>query len=367
MFQPQFTVTLKIAKSLMEIEAARQSIADLDVGEDARKRFAKTAQMFSAYYSTKLEGSPLTWEQAVEVISQYANSPRTKVGGGGVDELLGYYRALKQLGKLKRKGYVFCEARINILHASITESAVCDPKATFYRLDQNLIQDSPAAKMLYLPPEPKDVSVLVRDFVKWNEANKKEIPCPLRAGIAQYQFMTIQPFNTANGRTARFLSSLILWLGDYDLKGFCSLEEHYARDPAAYYKLIALDPPHNFLERTGTDMTPWLEYFCAGMAASFASVASTVRNEMHTQGFDQKVSEWLDWRQRKVLSLFNRRKEVKTSQVAELLNMNERTVRSLCQKWVDGEFLKITVEANKKRRYALHDNYNRRRSMKRAA
>jgi Fic family protein len=366
MFEPHFKITLPIVNSLVEIEAARQSITDLNVTGEIRTRFMKTARMFAAHYSTKLEGNPLTWDQAVEIMTQKASSPRSKVGGGGYNELLGYYHALKELRVLKDKGYRISEAQIHLLHALITRDEASSVKGA-YRLDQNLIQDSSTAKVFYLPPEPQAVPVLMRDLMKWIDISKKEIPCPLRAGIAQHQLMTIHPYSSGNGRTARLLSSLILWLGGYDLNGFCSLEEHYARDPETYYKLIALELPQNYMERAENDMTSWLEYFCAGMAASFKNIATIVRDEMHTQDFDQTMSGWLDWRQRKVLALFKRCKEIKTSQVGELLNLDERTARTLCQKWVQSDFLRITTTANKNRRYALHEGHSSRRTTKRVA
>jgi len=47
-----------------------------------------------------------------------------------------------------------------------------------------------------MPPEAKDVSKLMKDMVVWIN-NNKELPCPIVAGIAHYQFATIHLIMTA--------------------------------------------------------------------------------------------------------------------------------------------------------------------------
>jgi Fic family protein len=69
---------------------------------------------------------------------------------------------------------------------------------------------------------------------------------PIEAGIAHYQYATIHPYYDGNGRTARLLTTLILHLGTYDLKGLYALEEYYARNLKAYYEALTVGPSHNY-------------------------------------------------------------------------------------------------------------------------
>ena len=114
----------------------------------------------------------------------------------------------------------------------------------------------------------------MKQLVSWLESSKlKELPCPIRAGIAHYEFATIHPYYDGNGRTARLLTTLVLHLGGYDLKGLFSLEEYYARDLGGYYEALTTGPSHNYYEgRSKADITKWVEYFCKGMVDSFESV-----------------------------------------------------------------------------------------------
>ena len=77
----------------------------------------------------------------------------------------------------------------------------------------------------------------MNSMIAWLKENNI-LPCPIIAAIAHYQFATIHPYYDGNGRTARLLTTLILHLGGYDLKGLYSLEEYYAQNLLKYYQAI---------------------------------------------------------------------------------------------------------------------------------
>lgn len=128
--------------------------------------------------------------------------------------------------------------------------------------------------IVYLPPEAQDVPLLMKELVHWiNEAPKLDIPVPLIAAIAHYQFVTVHPYYDGNGRTARLLATLILHQGGYDLKGIYCLEEYYAKELSAYYQAVSIGPSHNYyFGRAESDITSWINYLCERMIKSFEQV-----------------------------------------------------------------------------------------------
>lgn len=83
------------------------------------------------------------------------------------------------------------------------------------------------------------------DLVEWiDRSMSEELSCPIVAALAHYQFATIHPYFDGNGRTARLLTTLVLHLGGYDLKGLYSLEAYYARNLGAYYQALTVGPSH---------------------------------------------------------------------------------------------------------------------------
>src|SRR5207302_4501657 len=123
----------------------------------------------------------------------------------------------------------------------------------------------------------KDVPGLVKEMVGWVNASlaQQELPVPVVAALAHYQFATIHPYFDGNGRTARLLTTLILHRSGYGLNGIYSLEEYYASNLNGYYSGLAVGKSHNYyFGRAEGDVTPFIEYFCLGMAAAFGKVRS---------------------------------------------------------------------------------------------
>jgi Fic family protein len=354
MFKPKFTITSKLARMLMRIEAVKQSISDLPMTVTIQARLRETARMLSTHYSTQIEGNRLTLDEATRVIKKDEHFPGRK---RDEEEVLGYYRALDELEKLSRKPKAkVTESTIKTLHALVMGGKKGKVKPTPYRENQNVIRDSKAGGIVYLPPEAKDVGPLMAELVKWLEDSAKEgLPSPIRSAIAHYQFATIHPYYDGNGRTARLLATLILYLSGYDLKGFYSLEEYYAKNLHSYYDSLAVGPSHNYyVGRADADITAWIEYFCAGMAESFDSVKNKANEAAKSGQLDQsQFLRELDARQRKALSLFQKSDWITALQLAELFGIQPRAARNLCQKWVESQFLSISDSAKKSRKYVL--------------
>ena len=208
-----------------------------------------------------------------------------------------------------------------------------------------------------MSPEAADVASLMRELIDWinAEIEKAELPAPIIAAIAHYQFATIHPYYDGNGRTARLLTNLVLHKCGYGLKGIYSLEEYYARDLPAYYRALAVGESHNYyFGRVEADISGWVDYFCAGMADAFAKVRlkATEAAKMHPQDQPRLFRE-LDPRQKQVLALFRDSRFITTRQIAELLGIHPRSALNLCKKWVESGFMIQHGQANKTRQYEL--------------
>src|SRR5438309_971714 len=304
-FGPKYSITSSMAHNLMRIEAVKENIAHVPLNSIVLVSLRETARLYSTHYSTMIEGNRLSAEQIEEVIKHKGHFPGRE---RDENEVKGYYAALQYVEQLAAKGAAITETIIQKLHAFVmfqlrqgfvgqAERVGSGP----YRDGQNVIRDGRTGAIVYLPPEAKDVPALMAELVNWINQNK-DIPCPIVAGIAHYQFATIHPYYDGNGRTARLLTTLILHLGGYDLKGLYSLEEYYARNLGGYYEALTIGPSHNYyLGRAEADITQWIEYFCIGASESFDNVRNRAQQAAETGAQDN--SPWLrklDPRQRKV-------------------------------------------------------------------
>jgi Fic family protein len=297
----------------------------------------------------------VTQEQVAQVIGRDRHFPGRE---RDQDEVKGYYAALDEVERLAKRSEKVSGATVQRLHALVMGGGKTHVKSTPYRDGQNVIRDARSRGIVYMPPEAKDVPWLMKQLITWIN-QKDELPAPIKAGIAHYQYATIHAYYDGNGRTARLLTTLILHLGGYDLKGLYALEEYYARDLKAYYESLTVGPSHNYyLGRAEADLTRWITYFIEGMATSFEKVRDQALREVEKGSKDQsKLLRNLDSKQRSALELFQKSREIAAKDVANLFGYRPRTAALLCQRWVEKGFLETTDPAKKSRRYKLADTY----------
>lgn len=356
-FEPNYTISSKVMSCLIRIEAAKQKILHLPLTPMILRSLRETARLYTTHYSTMVEGNKLDPHQVEEVLKHQGHFPGRE---RDENEVKGYYAGLTQVEKWAAQGVNITEKMIQTLHALVMANGKLNVKPTAYREGQNVIRDGRTKAMVYMPPEAKDVKNLMISMVDWINKNV-ELPCPIIAGIAHYQFATIHPYYDGNGRTARLLTTLIFHLGGYDLKGLYSLEEYYARNLGAYYEAISVGESHNYyLDRAEADITKWVEYFVEGVAFAFENVLKHM-NEAQTQSLpDQSVLiRKLDPKQRKVLELFQEFEILTSRQIGELFGFKPRTSAALCASWVERGFLNIVDPSNKGRRYELSVEYKK--------
>jgi Fic family protein len=337
----------------MRIEAAKEKVLHLPLTPTVLSSLRETARLYTTHYSTLIEGNRLGVDQVEEILKHEGHFPGRE---RDEHEIKGYYAALAQVEKWAAAGPRATEKMVQTLHGLVMANGKTKVKPTKYRDGQNVIRDGRTRALVYMPPEAKDVKNLMVAMVAWVNKNS-DLLCPLVASIAHYQFATIHPYYDGNGRTARLLTTLILHLGGYDLKGLYSLEEYYARNLEAYYEAIRVGESHNYyMGRAEADMTKWVEYFIEGMAVSFESV---LKHREGVQGSSDQsaLMRKLDPRQRKTLELFQEFEIITSRQIGELFGFKPRTSAALCAHWVENGFLEIVDASNRGRKYKLSKRY----------
>ncbi len=355
-WQPQYAITPQLAGWLMEIELARVVVEHTLLPPAVEAELRQQARIRATHYSTRIEGNRLTLEQAGQVIQQKGIAIRGRERD--VREVRHYWDALLRVEDWAAQGKPLTEDLIRRLHALVEYGARAKPSP--YRDGQNVIRDSLSGELVYLPPEARDVPGLMAALVHWvNQSEKENIPIPLVAGLAHYQFVTIHPYYDGNGRTARLLATFLLHRGGYGLNGFFSLEEYHARDLENYYGALAVHPHHNYYEgRANADLTPWLGYFVGLLADVFSAARQETLNLKDAPPVHEpEALRRLDHRARLVLGLFAKRDTITGPQVAVMLGLSERMVRNLMQEWVGQGWLVVADESRRKRAYELSAIY----------
>jgi Fic family protein len=351
----RYAFTPEIVHHLQAIERSRTEVSLTVLPPAIVERLRQRARVRSTHFSTRIEGNRLTLQEAEQVLSEgktFRGRERDTL------EVQHYFQAIAEIETWTDNGTEVSEERIRSLHALIFAGKRARPSA--YRDGQNVIRDSTGG-IVYLPPEAKEVPSLMRELVLWIRSGEKELPIPVVAGMAHYQFVTIHPFYDGNGRTARALATWILYRGGYDLGRFYALEEFYAQNLQEYYAALVTHPHHNYYEgRFEADLTGWLQYFLKGMAAVFEDVAQEVRrSQSEGDSSEDVLLRRLDRRARLVLGLFLRQDKVTAADAARLLGLSARQTRDLITAWVGQGWIEVGSAARKTRNYRLSAEYRR--------
>lgn len=338
----------------MAIEADRQAIIELPITVEVLAGLRQSARLASTHYSTQIEGNRLTHAQVEEALAgaHFPGRERDEA------EVRNYYRALEYVEALATKQGPIDELELRRVHGLVMNGRAARSP---YRSGQNVIRDSATGRIVYLPPEAKDVALLMADLFAWlnRQLADREIPAPVVAGITHHQYATIHPYYDGNGRTARLLTTLVLHRSGYGLKGIYSLDEHYARNLTGYYAALAVGPSHNYyFGRAEADITGFIDFFCQSMASALGAIRARATQAGEAAGRDDAIHlRALDPRRRRLLELFRGQGTATAAEMADHLGLRHRTVSRLAREWVADGFLEILDPSRKTRSYRLSPIY----------
>ena len=224
---------------------------------------SERALLLEAHHSTHIEGTRLTLDQSARLL---AGEAVPSADADDVRELLNYREAFDLVSDYLNSGDPITEGLIREIHRRLVQGVRGgSARPGEYRLAQNYVVNAATRAILYTPPPPGDVPELMRDLVAWLNTPSGIHPV-LVGGIAQYQLVHIHPFLDGNGRTSRLLSTLCLYRAGYDFRRLFTLSEYYDRDRPAFYRAIRA------VNLDELELTPWLEYFVAGLDTQLAEV-----------------------------------------------------------------------------------------------
>ncbi|MEW6417322.1 MAG: Fic family protein [Nitrospirota bacterium] len=267
MFKPNFHYTDKIVNDLTQIAVARELILNSPFIPKWEVSLRREAIIRSAHSSTAIEGNRLSLEQ----VSDLAHGREIMATRKDKQEVLNYLKVLESIDKLT-DGKKITEKDVLKAHEMITLDTLEDPSACgVYRKHYVVVANRLTGEVIFRPPSNEDVPKLMKALIAWlNSSEAQALDPVIEAGIAHYEFVRIHPFVDGNGRTARVLATLILYLRGFDAKQFFCLDDYYDSDRPSYYRVL------RSVDQKTLDITSWLEYFVGGVKASIAAAKERV-------------------------------------------------------------------------------------------
>lgn len=341
MFKPKFGYTNKIVNLLTKISSARDLILNSPLIPKWEVSIRREAIIHSAHSSTSIEGNRLSLEQVTEL----AQGREVTASRKDKQEVLNYLNVLENLGKLT-DGKKIGEKNILNIHKMLTKDTLENPAdCGVYRNRYVVVGNRLTGEVIFRPPSNEDVPILMKELVEWlSSSEAKELDPVIEAGIAHYEFVRTHPFVDGNGRSARVLASLILFLRGFDIKQFFCLDDYYDSDRQEYYKALQSVDPKTL------DLTRWLEYFVEGVNVSINAVKErVVRLSSERLRKAKRGQIALTERQMQIVEFINQNGKITNKEVRKMFKISNRAALDEMNK-----LLKLGVLQPKGKGRSLH-------------
>ena len=354
MFMIKVALTNDIMKKILLIEENRFSLSTIELAPMTRNRLRKNSKKKSSYASNKIEGNPLTEEQADEAIERDEHKHFLKPE----QEIRNYFLALNLLEeKLKRKEAFSIEMILEV-QAMVEKGASKEKIGLRGPMPPGMlfaVYDAVTGAPDYIPPEYSDIPELLDELV--NYVNTTDDHPLIIAAIVHYQLVTIHPFEDGNGRTARLMSGYILDFYGYGFNGIGSLEEYFAYDSDEYYESLQMGLP--VLYYSGRENPPhpeiWVNYFLR-MVELYSKKVCELSKGVQADELDGSLS-YLNSKEKDLLVLLLKKRmlEFTPIDVSKMIGVTNKTIINRCAKLTSNGFLIPNIVSQRIRSYSLSE------------
>ena len=346
-YTPRFTLTPAMLDAMATVGAYRATVTLLPLPLAIERRLRRETRVRVAHNSTWIENRTLALEEAADVIADKALVDPSRGKDQAAQEVRNYFQALEFIDL--HADATPDEDFICRLHAIIMRGAAGGrPREhSTYRHDNLRV-----GNFVYVPPAHEDVPGLMADLAAWATGPGQTLPRPLFAALLAYQFVTIHPFHDGNGRTCRALASWALRGPDdataIDALGLLNVEEFYAADLEGYYNALQMGCHFSYYDRndigsrSDPDLQPWLTYVLTMLARSATQVSHVISERFratHAATMTDPVAGWPRTFRRLVIRLAEPTAAFGPTDVAQALQVSDRTARTWLQDWHQAELI----------------------------
>ena len=320
-FQPKFKYTHRTVNNLTKITQAREVILNAKIIPKWEISLRREALIRSAHSSTAIEGNKLTLEE----VSQLALGRKIMATRKEKQEVLNYLNVLQNIQDYQNDGKI-TEKLLLKLHKDITKETL-DIKSDEenYRKVQVIVGNKVTGEVVFTPPKTEKVPQLTKALLEW--INREiELHPVLIAGLSHYEFVRIHPFVDGNGRTDRALATLILYIRDFDIKRFFTLDDYYDSDRKAYYAAL------KSVDKNTLDRTTWIEYFTDGVLISINGVKKKILSlSIKKSGPQIALTE----KQMKIMEKIVTNGKITSKEIQEMFKISRQAVHKELKKMIE--------------------------------
>lgn len=336
------------------IEKNRYKVSEVRLPKTVANKLRKNSKKKSSYASNRIEGNPLSEQQADEVIENDERKHFLRPE----QEIRNYFLALNYLEEKVKVKEKFSKKLVLAVQSFVEKGASSEKIGLRGPMPPGMlfaVYDTKTGNADYIPPEYSDIPDLLDELVEY--VNTTDDHPLIVAAIVHYQIVTIHPFEDGNGRTARLMSGYILDLNGYGFNGIGSLEEYFAYDVDEYYNAIQMGLPA--LYYSGRCDPPkseiWINYFLR-MVLLYSNKVCEISENSVTNNVEVGVS-YLKGKEKELLVLLIKKykREFTPIEISQDLGVTNKTVINRLAVLVKNGFVVPILVKERIRSYKLSD------------
>jgi Fic family protein len=258
-FTPKYTITERLLANIKRITSLVAELNNRRFPNIILLEMERTAREVSSFSSTSIEGNPLPLTEVKKILKSKPANIRDSE-----KEVINYNQALQDLNLKLKEG----KAKVSLpLILTIQKQVIEELLPEFdvgLRQKPVVVNDPRSGQVVYLPPDVKDVAVMLDDLVAFVRSNSSKIDPLVLAGIFHKQMVLIHPFMDGNGRSTRLATKVLLAEMGLDTFNLFSFENYYNNNVTKYFQIVGeFGNYYDLAEKI--DFTSWLEYFTEGI------------------------------------------------------------------------------------------------------
>ncbi len=317
MFVTKYIITNRILKNIGVIEAAKEIVETVPIIPAWEMRLKKEALERAIYFGVHLEGNSLSLEEIKDIL----DGKEVRADDTEIQEVRNYQHALKFIDHISTQiglggAYILTLETIIEFHHLLSNKLVPEQSAGSFRVRQIALKDSKSGEISFLPPPANELPYLMEDLLNWiNSPHSKEIHPVIRAAIIHFELSRIHPFTFSNGKVARLVSLLVLFLDGYNLKKFISTDEYFDNDPLTYHSVLQTVFNQKVVDTHERDLTPWIEYYSHCLSLVCDKTKERVKRVGSESHLKDKLGDevTLNERQMLIMEYLHRHKSMKNA------------------------------------------------------
>ena len=253
----------------------------------------KIAREISTHASTSIEGNPLPLTEVKKILKNRPDQLRSSE-----QEVINYNEVLVWLNQKMNQGQIKLTAELILqIQKKVTQKLLPEFDSGYWRQRPVVVKDPRTGKIVYLPPDQKEVPELMVNLLEFIAKNQSKIDSLIIAGIFHKQTVLIHPFMDGNGRTTRLATKVLLAAMGLNTFHLFSFENYYNQNVTKYFQTVGEFGNYYDLKNK-VDFTVWLEYFTGGIIDELLRVQKilpqvAVSPASQLQPYHQKIFDFI--------------------------------------------------------------------------